>query len=98
MAEGCPSAPSACTYVVAVLAVQVVRLGEVDVRVGDDAGVVQVVLPARVRQQPVGDEDVASLCDHGRVLGGGARDARVRSLFVGRVEALGVVVEVLADT
>lgn len=69
----------------------------VDVRVCDDAGVVHVVLAVCMWEHAVCDEDVASLRDDvGELFA--LRDVLVQNALEGRVEAFGVIVEILADT
>ena len=79
------------TDVVPVRAVQVVRLSQGDVRVGDDARVVQEVGAGDVGEEAMEDEDVALLGGDGRVLLA-VLDVGPDVAGDGRVQALGVVV------
>lgn len=49
------------THVIAIRSIQVIRLFERDVRVGNDTSVMEVIVPSNMGKQTVHDEDIAFL-------------------------------------
>jgi hypothetical protein len=86
------------THIVSVGAVQVEGLGEVDVGVGDDPRVMEVVGGVRMRDQTVGNEHVAGLrLDLGKLAALGLAVLIQVQVVEGGVNTLGVGVELLAQ-
>lgn len=82
------------THVVPILAVQVVRAVEANVRVGDDSRIMQIVWACHMRKQPVQENHVSFLSDdRGKLLT--VFDVLAVLSFNGRVQAFRMFVEVL---
>lgn len=84
------------THVVSIITAQVERFDEIDMGIADYSGIVKVILTDRVGKQPMSDEDVSRLgFDRGEFLAGW--NVGIERILEGRVQTLGVVVEVLAN-
>lgn len=85
-----------CTYICPFWSVEIVRIGEADMGVGDDTRVVEVVYTSTMREQSMGDDDVSFL---GRELMKPFARGNVgdQGITIRDVEPLGVVQKVFAD-
>lgn len=82
------------THVVPILAVQVVRAVEANVRVGDDSRIMQIVWACHMRKKPVQENHVSFFSDDRGKLPAVFNVLAVLS-FNGRVQAFRMSVEVL---
>jgi len=85
-------------YIITIFAIQIIRLLQVHMRVGNDSRIRQVIWCVRVRQQCVRYEDVTGFCfDLSEFCA--VFDVCVDGdVGVGRVESFGVVVQCFAYT